>query len=202
MLFKTVLTFIHLTSFALSFGLVVFGDFIMMKVPLTGRASGRDIELLRTMSRFIFLALGALVFSGIGFLAYYYFDAPEALSNPKLYAKMVIVTVLAVNGQWLHHRGLKLLSLGAGSSLRDPAHLPLLRKLLISGGISGLSWWSAFILGTFRELNFVVSFRLILLVYLVGVVGVIAGVEGFIHSLRPRPRACRLRVALHRLHLL
>jgi hypothetical protein len=47
----------------------------------------------------------------------------------------------------------------------DPVN-PEVQALLISGAVSSISWWSAFALGTLRELNFKVDAHEILALYI------------------------------------
>lgn len=179
---KTVLIFVHLASFALSFGLVVFCDFMMLSVPIRGEISEQQLGLLKTCSKWIHLALFVLILSGLGFLVYYRLQMPAALLNPKLYVKMTVVMILSLNGFWLHRYGMRILERARTQNLLLPQNLASLRKLLMSGGLSAISWWSAFAMGTFKELNFVFSFRDLFSVYVLMVLGMLITVEAGLRS--------------------
>lgn len=118
-------------------------------------------------SKLVALGLAGAWCSGMGFLAFYYLHAPFALTNPKLWAKLAVVSLLTVNGFLLHGlvlprlRGSHGRPLLAGMRLRH-AFLPL-----AAGVVSAASWMFAFTLGIVRELNFVVSGALLLKAYAV-----------------------------------
>ena len=177
---KTILIFVHLGSFALSFGLVLFCDIMMMSIPFKGNVTPRQLDFITAASAAIYKALVVLIVSGLLFLPYYYFYSAESLLNPKLYVKMLVVAILSVNGYWLHKKGIEVLKIGLTEDLRTKANVPLLKKLLTSGGLSAISWWTAFLLGTFKELNFKYSFLEMTSLYFILIAGMILSIEFFI----------------------
>jgi hypothetical protein len=168
---KSTLIFIHLLSFATSFGLVIFTDILMMQIFRTGRINQLRYEVLLLCSKFISGSLCILILSGLLFLVYYRLYEPALLANPKLYAKMLVVSILAINGVWLHLSGLKQIRIGLTHDLRAPSLVNSFRKLLYAGSLSGVSWWTAFGFGVFGQLNFTFSFYLLVGLYffLVGI---------------------------------
>ncbi len=177
---RTLLIFIHLGSFALSFGLVLFCDLMLAQVAFTGRIKEFQMTLISKASKVILKSLGILILSGLGFLVLYHFRTPELLDNPKLYAKILIVAILTANGSWLHRSGLLFLEKALKNDLRQKGKIHFLEKLLLSGAVSAVSWWTAFALGVFKELNFTASFTLIMTVYGVVLVAGCLGVEVYL----------------------
>lgn len=165
----------HLLSFAGSFGLVIFSDFLMLEFPLRGFISKSNLDLISKASKAISLGLFVLILSGLSFLIYYKFKSPELLSNPKLYSKMLVVTILSLNGVWLHKRGIRLLGQFEDKKELSTRDIPIIRRLMMAGAVSAISWWTAFIMGTFRELNFRFSFTLLTGIYAIAVFAALAG---------------------------
>ncbi|WP_459747851.1 hypothetical protein [Pseudomonas sp. 3A(2025)] len=114
------------------------------------------------------VAIGLLLLwlSGLGFLALYAMESPEKLENPKLWAKVIVVIALTINGFIIHAFVLP-------EALRDLSR-PLLfgvsrtraTLFLASGAVSGVSWYTAFVFGIFRELNNSVTLTLLLILWL------------------------------------
>lgn len=149
----TVLTGLHLLGLCFGLGGATMLYFWILRWLRWGAL---PVEIRRTflfVSKVVSVGLGLLWLSGLGFLAVYAVDSPEKFDNPKLWAKVVVVLVLTVNGLVVH--GVML-----SSVLRD-VDRPLLVEVsrlrsaivLISGAVSGVSWYTAFALGLMRELN-------------------------------------------------
>ncbi|WP_223505300.1 hypothetical protein [Pseudomonas sp. GL-RE-29] len=85
------------------------------------------------------------------------------MENPKLWAKIIVVIALTINGVIIHAFVLP-------EALRDLSR-PLLfgvsrsraALFLASGAVSGGSWYTAFAFGIFRELNNSVTFSVLVI---------------------------------------
>jgi hypothetical protein len=93
-------------------------------------------------------------------------ESPGKLENPKLWAKIIVVIALTINGVIIHAFVLP-------EALRDLSR-PLLfgvsrsraALFLASGAVSGVSWYTAFAFGIFRELNNSVTFSVLVIMWL------------------------------------
>ncbi|WP_287745049.1 hypothetical protein [Methylobacterium sp.] len=149
----TVLIGLHLLGLCFGLGGATMLYFWILRWLRWGALPVEIRRIFLFVSKVVSVGLGLLWLSGLGFLAIYAVESPEKFDNPKLWAKMVVVLVLTINGLVVH--GLML-----SSVLRD-VDRPLLGEVsrlrsgivLISGAVSGVSWYTAFALGLMRELN-------------------------------------------------
>lgn len=182
----TLLVGLHLIGLCFGLGGATMLDFWILRWMRWG---GLPPEIARTflfVSKVVSVGIALLWLSGHGFLAVYAVESPQKLSNPKLLAKFVIVVVLTVNGLLIH-------ALVLPSVLRDVSR-PMFEGVshlstavfLVSGAVSGVSWYGAFALGLMRELNGRVPAGLLLALWLAAVVAAVVGAFVFWQSLLAR----------------
>ncbi|SFL74817.1 hypothetical protein [Methylorubrum salsuginis] len=173
----TLLVGLHLIGLCFGLGGATMLDFWILRWMRWG---GLPPEIARTflfVSKVVSVGIALLWLSGLGFLAVYAVESPEKLANPKIVAKFVIVLALTINGLLIH-------ALVLPSVLRDVSR-PMFEGVshtstavfLVSGAISGVSWYAAFALGLMRELNGRVSAGLLLTLWMAAVV--VASVAAF-----------------------
>jgi hypothetical protein len=166
----TLLVGVHLLGMCFGLGGATMLDLWILRWM---RKGSLPIEIGRTfhfISDAVALGLCLLWLSGLGLLALYAMESPEKLENPKLWAKVIVVIVLTINGLIIHAFVLP-------EALRDLSR-PLLfgvsrRKavlFLAAGAVSGVSWYTAFAFGIFRELNNNVTFTLLIIMWLMLIV--------------------------------
>lgn len=188
----TILVGLHLLGLCFGLGGATMLDFWILRWMRWG---GLPNEIARTflfVSKVVSVGLALLWVSGLGFLAVYAFEAPEKLSNPKIVAKITVVAVLTLNG-WLIH------ALVLPGVLRDVSRpmfdgVSRLRTgvFLISGAVSGVSWYTAFALGLMRELNGRVAAGLLLALWLAAMVAAGLAAYAFWQFLRRRSLDARI----------
>lgn len=69
------------------------------------RRGSLPVEVGRTfhfISDAVAIGLGLLWLFGLGFLALYVMESPESLRTPKLWAKVLVVSILTINGMIIH----------------------------------------------------------------------------------------------------
>ncbi|WP_232628999.1 hypothetical protein [Methylobacterium sp. Leaf118] len=182
----TLLLGLHLIGLCLGLGGATMLDFWILRWMRWG---GLPPEIARTflfVSKVVSVGIALLWISGLGFLALYAIEAPEKLSNPKLVAKIVIVLALTVNGLLIHALVLpRVLRDVSRPMFEGVSHISTV-IFLVSGAVSGVSWYAAFALGLMRELNGRASGGLLLSLWLLGVVAAAGGAFAFWHSLLAR----------------
>lgn len=191
----TILVGLHLLGLCFGLGGATMLDFWILRWMRWG---GLPNEIARTflfVSKVVSVGLALLWVSGLGFLAVYAFEAPEKLSNPKIVAKITVVAVLTLNG-WLIH------ALVLPGVLRDVSRpmfdgVSRLRTgvFLISGAVSGVSWYTTFALGLMRELNGRVAAGLLLALWLAAMVAAGLAAYAFWQFLRRRSLDARIEAA-------
>ena len=166
-LVKCLLSLGHLVGLALGMGTTAFLDGGCI-LSIANRSWDRyrafmSGALFRCATRFVIVGLALLWLTGIGFLVHYAVFSPEKLANPKIYAKLALVTILTANGALLHHAVLR--RVADMDDLRDLLATTAGRLCAFCGAVSGASWVGAFLLGALPILNYVVSFEILLAVW-------------------------------------
>src|SRR5207248_1814602 len=163
---KTFLTMGHLLGLTIGLGGATILDIIMLRLAFQGRAIQQsDANLVGLISKLVTWALVALWVSGIGFEIQYWYVSPGIMANPKVYAKVTIVTILTINGMALHSWVLPIVYRRIGLPLFDGLKSRELFLMLVCGTVSMFSWYTPFFLGIAREMNFVVAASWILAAY-------------------------------------
>ncbi len=190
----TLLVAVHLIGLCFGLGGATMLDFWILRWMRWGSLPGEIARIFLFVSKVVSVGLGLLWLSGLGFLAVYAVESPEKFGNPKLLAKIAVVVVLTINGLLIH-------AIVLPGVLRD-IRRPMLDGVsgvrtgifLVSGAISGVSWYTAFALGLMRELNGVVPAGLLLALWLCAVMAAsLAAYFYWLHlrewTLRQAPRA-------------
>ena len=162
---KTGLVIAHLVGLALGVGGATLMDLIMIRFLVRGKITKEHADLIHFSSYLVTAGLMMLWVSGLSFLAYYSFYAPDGLANPKVYAKMTIVAVLTLNGMLIHKFVLPLVDKNVGQRLFDGVSTQQKMWMLSAGAVSATSWYVPLALGALREFNFVVPASHILMGY-------------------------------------
>lgn len=152
--YKIVIVILHAFSAAVGVGAVTLTDLFFFKFLKDYRISHQEKEVMDTISDVIWVALVMLIVTGIGL----YLSQTEALAvSTKFWAKVVVVGVVTVNGILLNLIiSPKLMSISFGEThVNHPGQLHGLRRLGFAlGGISIVSWYTTFLLGSVRSLPF------------------------------------------------
>ena len=151
---KTPILLVHLLGLCLSIGPVLLIDARMVRVLLGGAVKPDDVDLIEVLSPWIRLGLVLLWVSGAGFLLHYAVHTPEALGNPKLHAKLLVVGILTANGVLVERYVFEQLRERIGQSLFVPADMRQHLAVLAIAAVSATGWYTALVLGATRELNF------------------------------------------------
>jgi hypothetical protein len=171
---RMAVVYVHLLACCLAIGLLLTNDVAMIKALMRADTSHFvEAQHLRDLQKLMTRALQMLWASGVAIVG---MDVAakgwDCFGNPKLQSKLVVVTVLTVNGAALHHLVLPYLQ-KAGSVL----HLSWRRQqlALLAGSVSAVSWLYAALLGVGRPLNWKFSMLEILALYPVLIAGGFVG---------------------------
>jgi hypothetical protein len=153
--FRMGLVFVHLIACCIAVGLVLKSDFALLKGML-GEGRTSDTVHLRDMKDLQSTVADALIVLWATGIALVTFDAAlkgggwQYFENPKIQTKIVIVSLLTLNGLVLHNLVLPWLE-KAGSVLRLSFSKGVLATF--AGTVSGVSWLYAAMLGVGRPLS-------------------------------------------------
>jgi len=162
------LTFIrifHLLGLVMGFGGAVLLDGTIFMRGVIRPVSQYTIHQAEVLSRIVTWGLVLLWTTGIGLIWLNLLEKPEYLTNQKLWAKIIIVMILTLNGMFIHHKVMPLLKQRLGQRLFVSVSRVQIATLTLIGSISFVSWTMPFVLGKASELNYVTPMWLILAIY-------------------------------------
>ncbi|SFU88796.1 hypothetical protein SAMN02799631_02934 [Methylobacterium sp. 174MFSha1.1] len=171
----TLLVALHLLGLSFGLGGATMLDFWILRWMRWGSLPGEIARIFLFISKVVSVGLGLLWLSGLGFLAVYALESPEKFDNPKLWAKIVVVLALTINGLVIHAVVLPGVLRDIGRPMLDGVSGMRTGIFLVSGAVSGVSWYTAFALGLMRELNGRVPAGLLLALWVAGVLAASLG---------------------------
>jgi hypothetical protein len=187
----TLLVAVHILGVCFGLGGATMLDFWILRWLRWGGLPGEIARIFNYVSKVCTVGLLLLWLSGLGFLALYAAESPEKLGNPKLWAKVTVVLVLTLNGLVIHHAVLPGVLRDVGRPMFQGLPGPRAGVFLVSGAVSGVSWYAAFALGVMRELNGTVAYGLLIGLWLTAIVAASLGGGALWLGLRKGRRAER-----------
>lgn len=163
---------VHFAGIVLGIGAVTLLDLIIFKFVLTRRIEEPSIRIVIFSSKVITIGLAILWLSGLGFLVYYWFHDLAKIGNPKLFAKIIIVTVLTTNAFMVHSFVIPQIKSHVGRYLLYDLTRSHCLLLIFIGVVSVISWYVPLILGIVPQLNNTVSTEVILASYVLLILSV------------------------------
>ncbi|MBB3997056.1 hypothetical protein [Aureimonas pseudogalii] len=165
---RSLLRMIHLVGLCLGFGTAMTLDGTALAWLRSGRAPVHASEHLEVGGRIVLVGFALLWASGVALTWLAVLADPAFLTNPKIWAKVVVVTALTVNAFMLHIRVLPTFSRSLGRSIDGRWRKRERVSFVACGAVSGASWVLAFALGVLREWNYAASFAAIMALWLIG----------------------------------
>ena len=163
---KSLIMFMHLSGLAFGVGGAWILDLYILRKMHASLVTKEHVQIITFVSKVVIIGLILLWLSGTLFLIFYSLVEPELLRNPKIWAKVVIVIVLTINGYFLHKVVLPVISSNQGALLISKINLKEMNVFMLTGCVSFVTWPFVMILGTFASLNFAFSFFAIIAFYL------------------------------------
>ncbi|MEX0916766.1 MAG: hypothetical protein WDZ44_01545 [Candidatus Spechtbacterales bacterium] len=163
----TILFLGHIFGTALGLGGATISDLLFFRATKDGRFEAKEWEIMKLLSKVIWVGITLAILSGVGFLLEYAMTPEKVgfLENDKIWAKMTIVGIIFLNGVFLHWKLFPIFESmveGTKGVSKFPHRMTM---VFTSGAISITSWYSVFIMGAWRGLNFTLSYWQIMLVY-------------------------------------
>jgi hypothetical protein len=162
---KSSITFFHLLGLAFGLGGALILDILLLR-EFGNIIHKEQLKLIATVSRLVTWGLVILWLSGLSFIAYYYLFTPEYLYNEKVWAKVVVVSVLTLNGYFVHSVILPALKRSMGKKMINALSYEEMKSVFSIGTVSFVSWFFPTILGVAKTLNFSVQMTDIVSAYL------------------------------------
>jgi hypothetical protein len=161
----TLVKIAHLMGLIMGLGGAVLLDLTILTRGVIRPVGKFTLEQLHSLSRAVSLGLFVLWATG-GLLIWMNLqEKPDYLQNPKLWAKIVIVVILTLNGLLIHRYVMPFMERRIGNRLFDGVSNRMIAGFTFVASVSVVSWFTPFVLGKASELNFVTPMSVILLAY-------------------------------------
>lgn len=178
--------FAHLVALVVGFGCAALADYLILRQAILRPITRQLTHWLHYISHFAFAGLAMLWVTGFGLIFIRYLDNPAVLTNQKLWAKIVIVILLSINGLIVHKHALRIVSERVGRKLFDQQPNAELMRLSMVAAVSSVSWITPMFLGVATELNNKVSVGPVLGVYAMFVLCAWGFMVLFVSKIAPR----------------
>lgn len=143
----TILILFHLLGFAFGVGGATASDLTFVRSTKGGSVSLSEYNIIKTLSRLIWASVIILVLSGSGlmWLEYANTGSLERLSWSFFQIKLIAFAILVINGLVFHSYVFPLLKSTLGQSFIDEAIKRKYWLFALTGAISIVSWYTAFL---------------------------------------------------------
>jgi hypothetical protein len=164
---KNATRFLHFIGLALGLGAATLLDLMLLRFFVKGRISRENWHVVEFGAKMVSFGLFILWATGVAFILQYAFTDPVKLTNEKLWAKLVIVAVLTINGMFIHSVILPRLKARIGRPIFAGMGNFARTAFVMAGAISATSWYAPVAIGAFSQLNFAVPATVLLSIYAV-----------------------------------
>jgi hypothetical protein len=175
----------HLLGLVLGVGAATLLDLFIIRFLVMKKVSSEYCSFVEFASKIVTVGLLVLWLTGFGFLIFYALFEPIKLSNQKVWAKIVIVCILTLNGIFIHKTVLPLIRNRLGRNLFDGLRPGQRTLLLATGAVSATSWYVPLLLGALPQLNFLPAWPILLAYVLLLSVAIVA-THGLARIVLPR----------------
>lgn len=154
--YRSVWLTLHLFAMVLGLGGATYSDLLLAHFLKDLRISKKEAQVIHTMARVVMIGIVLAFISGL-FL--FLPEADRLLQTPKFIVKCVAFIILTVNGFLLHHLVLpKLIDFSFHKDVYLGKNIIQIRHLgFIMGAISFVSWYTVFLLGSFKNIPFTLN---------------------------------------------
>lgn len=160
-LLKPLVVYAHLLATCIALGSVLLADHRLWRWRHR-RLNPAMVAQMEETQRVVSLALAALWLSGALLIGLgYLIEGNHYLLNPKLWAKVSVVSLLTFNGILLHQVGFPLMQRAAFVALSWSDQI----RLALLGALSGTGWLFAAFLGIARHWNHVLPYHQVMTIF-------------------------------------
>ncbi|WP_373635507.1 hypothetical protein [Yoonia sp. SS1-5] len=162
---RGILRIFHFIGLALGLGAATLLDLMTLRFFWGRVMTQRDYDIFAFLSGFVAVGLKLLWVTGLGFLAFYWAFEPVKLGNEKVWAKMLIVAILTINGVFIHRTIIPFIYRQIGEPMLQGISRRKRHAFVTAGIVSFVSWYAPLVIANLPHLNFQVPMIQILEVY-------------------------------------
>lgn len=186
--YKGIIVILHALSAAVGVGATTVTDVMFFRFMKDYKISETELRTMKAISQVIWGALGLLIITGIGL---YIPQSAELLASSKFLLKVFVVTILTLNGVVLNlivTPRLPGMNFDGEETDKDkPVGAWLRRLAFAAGGVSIISWYLTFILGSLRSIP--INFERAVLYYILVLLFVLVISQVMERSVRVKAKA-------------
>mgnify|MGYP001791711635 CR=1 FL=1 len=171
---RSILRIFHFLGLSLGLGAATLLDLMIVRFFLGRVMTTQTYEVFEFLADLVSVGLKLLWVTGLGFLAFYWFYDPIKLGNEKVWAKMVIVGILSINGYFIHRSVIPFMHGQIGRTMLEGVMMRRNIVFVTMGMVSFVSWYAPLIIANLSQLNFQVPMLQILVLYGLVLCGVLA----------------------------
>lgn len=162
---RAIIRIFHFIGLSMGLGAATLLDLMIIRFFLGQEMTKQKFEMFQFLADLVNVGLKLLWVTGLSFLLFYWMTEPVKLGNEKVWAKMVIVSILTINGWFIHRTIIPFMYRQIGRTMLDG--VPFRKKFVFvtMGMISFVSWYGPVIIANLPQLNFAVPMVQILIAY-------------------------------------
>ncbi len=162
---RGIIRIFHFIGLSMGLGAATLLDLMIIRFFLGQEMTEQKFEMFAFLADLVNVGLKLLWVTGLSFLVFYYVTDPVKLGNEKVWAKIVIVGILSINGWFIHRTILPFMHGQIGKTMLQG--VPFRKKFVFvtMGMISFVSWYGPVVIANLPQLNFQVPMVQILLAY-------------------------------------
>lgn len=162
---RGIIRIFHFMGLSMGLGAATLLDLMIIRFFLGQEMTQQKFEMFAFLADLVNVGLKLLWVTGLGFLLFYWLQDPVKLTNEKVWAKMVIVFILSVNGWFIHRSVLPFMYGQIGRTMLGGVPFRKKFAFVTMGMISVVSWYGPLIIANLPQLNFAVPMIQILMAY-------------------------------------
>lgn len=150
-LLKQIFTSLHIIGAVIGAGAAFMSDATFLKSIKNENVDKIEFSFLNLFSKFVWGGIGLIVLSGVGLFT---LQSDVYVSSSKFLAKMTIVLIIVLNGVLFHALHIPYIKKSWKQKLFSSLPTGEGAVIALSGAVSMVSWMSALVLGTWRNVPY------------------------------------------------
>lgn len=162
---RSIIRVFHFIGLSMGLGAATLLDLMIIRFFLGQEMTQQKFEMFHFLADLVNVGLKLLWVTGLSFLIFYWLTDPVMLGNEKVWAKMVIVGILTINGYFIHRTVIPFMYGQIGNTMLGGVPFRKKFAFVTMGMISFVSWYGPVIIANLPQLNFAVPMVQILAAY-------------------------------------
>jgi len=169
---QTILVTLHLIGFAFGVGGATSSDVVFLRTIKNGKISRDEFNIIKTLSTVVWASVVLLLVSGTALMAWQQYQIGEVprFGWSFFQLKMLAFAIVVLNGVVFHYFVFSHFEKSVGKSFRSKAMKAKYPLFAVTGAVSIVSWYTAFLMVAFGRFFIDYSFVALLAGYIFAIV--------------------------------